>query len=94
MAVSVEYNRIVREAIESTLDIMGYSGRDAILYDLEQQGAYSRENDKYISLWDVGDGLRNLFGQEASEMIMERIILRMDKLSSIQCVQSHTSAPE
>jgi hypothetical protein len=84
MPVRAEYNKILREAFESSLDILGDAGKVTLVHDLEAHGSYSRENDRYLSLWRIGEGLRNLFGQEVAELIMERVMIRMDKLYTLQ----------
>jgi hypothetical protein len=55
----------------------------ALIDDLESTGAYSRHDDSYLSLWKIGEGLRERFGQEATESIMERVMIAMDRLYSL-----------
>jgi hypothetical protein len=47
----------------------------ALIHDLKENGAYSRRDERYLSLRNIGEGLKNLFGQDVAEMIMERVIL-------------------
>jgi len=80
------YNKILREAFESTLDILGYSGRTCLIRELEDSGAYTTSDDSYLSLWKMGNGLQNMFGREIAQMIIENVMIRMDKLCSTQRV--------
>lgn len=86
MPVREHYNKILREAFESTLDILGESGKRALIQELEQFGAYSIHNDSYLSLWNIGKGLKELFNEEIAELVMEGVMIRMDKLYSLQQV--------
>ena len=85
--IRAQYNKILREAFESTLEILGYSGRQAILHELEDLDAYSIHDNSYLSLWKIGNGLQELFGQDVAEMIMEAVMIRMDKLCSLQQIK-------
>jgi len=86
MPVREHYNKILRDAFEGTLDILGESGKRALIQELEQYGAYSIHNDSYLSLWNIGKGLKELFNEEIAELVMEGVMIRMDKLYSLQQV--------
>jgi len=86
MSIKEEYNAILREAFEAALEILGDSGKSAILYDLEGHGAYSKDNIKYLSLWKIGEGLQELFNQEIAELLMERTMINMDRLFTVKQV--------
>jgi len=83
MPIKAHYNKILRQAFESALEIMGYSGRSALIDELERLGSYSRYDESYLSLWTIGKGLQELFGQEIAEMIMEKVMINMDRLHSL-----------
>jgi hypothetical protein len=86
--IRAEYNSTVREAFESALDIIGHSGKAALINDLEEKGAYPKADDSYLSLWKIGMALHELFNQEVAEMIMEKVMLNMDRLHSLQQFKS------
>jgi len=88
LPVREQHNKVLREAFEGSLDIVGYGGKITIIHELEERGAYHKDDDTYLSLWKIGEGLRELFGQEIAEMIMEKVMIRMDKLFSLQHVQA------
>ena len=74
----------MREAFESALDIIGLSGKAALINDLEEKGVYPKDNYSYLSLWKIGMGLHDLFNQEVAEMLMEKVMINMDRLHTIQ----------
>jgi hypothetical protein len=80
LSIRAEYNKILREAFESAIEVLGYPGKSALIEDLESSGCYSRDDRSYLSLWKVGEELRERFGQEAAESIMERVMIAMDRL--------------
>jgi len=84
--IRAQYNKILREAFESSIEVLGYSGKTLLIEDLENIGAYSKYDDRYLSLWEIGNGLKHLFGEEIAQMIMEHVMIRMDKLYSLQGV--------
>ena len=82
--IRAQYNKILREAFENTIDVLGYAGKALLIEDLENIGAYSKYDDRYLSLWKIGNGLKRLFGEEIAQMIMETVMIRMDKLHTLQ----------
>jgi len=84
MSERSQYNKILREAFDSALEVLGCSGRSALIDALEKHGSYAKYDDSYLSLWTIGKGLQDLFGQEIAEMIMEKIMINMDRLYNLQ----------
>jgi hypothetical protein len=87
LSIKAEYNRILREAFDSAIAVLGYPGKSALIEDLESTGCYSKDDHSYLSLWKIGEGLRERFGQEAAESIMERVMIAMDRLYSVARVK-------
>jgi hypothetical protein len=72
---------VLRRAFEGSLDILGQRLKESVIYDLENTGEYRK--DEEFSLEKIALGLNRLFGKEAAEMMVERIILKMDELAVI-----------
>ena len=86
MPVRAQYNEILREAFDSAIEVLGYSGKVALFDELERNRSFSRYDDSYLSLWKIGQGLQELLGQEIAEMIMEKVMINMDRLCTLQQV--------
>ena len=71
----------VQRAFEDSIKALGDSGVRTLISDLQIYGAYSADS-KLISLVGLMDGLRAMLGDEAAEMIMERVMVKMDALHS------------
>jgi hypothetical protein len=76
-----QYAEFIHRAFEDALQVLGESGIRLLMTDLEFLCAYSRSM-PFISLGGLMVGLREVLGDEAAEMIMERIIVRLDALYS------------
>jgi len=86
MPVRAQYNEILREAFDSAIEVLGYSGKVALFDELERNRSFSRYDDSYLSLWKIGQGLQEPFGLEIAEMIMEKVMINMDRLCTLQQV--------
>jgi hypothetical protein len=83
---SAEYNIALRKAIEETLELLGEQGKWIVISVLESRGLYSRYDTHFnISIEKISQSLSELFGTNAAEMMMESILLRMDRI----CCQLH-----
>jgi hypothetical protein len=72
---------VLRRAFEDTLDILGHRMKASVIYDLENSGEYRM--DVEFSLEKIARGMNRLFGEEATEIILERMFLKMDELAVI-----------
>lgn len=78
---SAEYNIALRKAIEETLALLGEPGRRMLISVLESRGLYSSYDGHLdISLEKISQGLSELFGDDTAELIMECVLLRMDRI--------------
>jgi hypothetical protein len=78
---SAEYNIVLRKAIEETLELLGEQGRRTVTSVLESRGLYSRYDNHFeVSLEKISQGLSEIFGDTAAELIMERVLVRMDRI--------------
>lgn len=71
--------RILRQAFDDTLNLFGEHCKRTILVDLECSGVYSSDK-TYLSLEEIARELARFFGEGAAELIMEHVIIGMDKL--------------
>jgi hypothetical protein len=71
-------NNLVRQAFEDTLDILDERSKRSIL--LELGGKYD-QNSQGVSLVKIANGLNRLFGAEAAELIIEKMLVRLDELA-------------
>jgi hypothetical protein len=73
--------RIPRSAFDKTLDILGERLKNTVIHDLELNAAYNASSEN-LELARVAEALQRLFGYEAAQLIMERVLLEMDRLCS------------
>jgi hypothetical protein len=78
---SAEYNIALRKAVEETLDLLGERGKRIVISVLESRSLYSRYDSHIdISLEKISQGLSELFGDDTAELIMESVLVRMDRI--------------
>jgi hypothetical protein len=75
-----QYNRILREAFESSIGVLGTIGKNCLIQELERLGGYSTYADSDVSLPEIASGLQKLFGEGIAEVLMEDILIKMDEL--------------
>jgi hypothetical protein len=73
---------VLRRAFEDTLDILGPRMKESFIHDLENSSEYRRDIE--FSLEKIAHGLYRLFGEEAAEIMLERIFLKLDDLAVIE----------
>jgi hypothetical protein len=75
--------KILRKALDETLQMLGERGMKLVVSYLVSRKAYAEDSGDYLDIGTVSEGLTVLFGLSVSEMLMEAVILRMDELYSI-----------
>ncbi len=83
----VSDERLLRQALEETLQTCGEIFRKAILTDLESM---NRDNPScgagHLDMGMISDSLKRYFGLDAYEMIMHRVIARVKELATATVV--------
>ena len=67
----------LKKAIEEATEVLGKANRDAIVDDLQRLGIELSGETQY-SLNQIRDGLRGVFGEDATSLLMERIRKSLD----------------
>lgn len=70
-------------ALDRTLDMIGKSSKEALLYHLENHYGIVPGR-KEVSLTQLQDALRNLFGESVAELLLEALMIKLDELSDKQ----------
>lgn len=70
-------------ALDRTLDVIGKSSKDALLYHLENDYGITPGRNE-VSLTQLQDALRSLFGESVAELLLEALLIKMDELSDKQ----------
>jgi len=73
-------------AVDESLEDLGYMGKAALLSNLRRRGIFL--DDRRISLSLLHDVLMELLGEQATEMIMENVIIAMDRLHDVRLCDS------
>lgn len=73
---------ILGNAFEIVISILGERTKEALNEDLKKYGVFS--NDPNLTFSKLIDGLRKVVGNEATELIAERLIIKLDELHSAQ----------
>jgi hypothetical protein len=68
-------------ALDRTLDMIGKSSKDALLYHLENHHGIMPGR-KEVSLIQLRDALHSIFGESVAELLLEALLIKLDELSS------------
>jgi hypothetical protein len=71
---------LLRNAFERAVEVLGESSKEALLEDLKKHGLFF--DDPEITLSKLVHALREVIGQEATELLAERLIIKLDELHS------------
>ncbi len=78
---------LVWKALEQTLQVLGKPISEAVFHDLQSQtNDDSGIGTKHIDFSMISDSLNRFFGKDTAELIMQRVILRVDELASVTTV--------
>lgn len=73
-------DNLVREAFETSIEVLGERARRGLVEDLQHFGVSVNRDD--LALEELVKGLEKVLGYEAAEVIIERVILKLDELHS------------
>lgn len=71
-------SKLIRQAFENSLDVLGVQTKQALIEDLERHGIYM--NDPNLDLPELEQGLREIMGDEATDLILERLNKKLEEL--------------
>lgn len=71
-------SKLIRQAFETSLDVLGAPTKQALIEDLERYGIYM--NDPQFNLPQLEQGLKQRMGDEATGLILERVNRKLDEL--------------
>lgn len=75
---------LVWKSLEQTLQVLGRPISEAIVPDLKSQADDdSRTGTNHIDFSMISESLKKFFGVDTAELIMQRVILRVDELASV-----------
>ena len=77
-----EPHSIIRQAFLESIKVLGTSGVGAIIEDLQPHGVYL--DDREFSLLKLHRALKQVIGDEATTMIIERLLLALDELCNLR----------
>jgi len=73
---------VLCQAFENSIRILGEPAVAALIEDLNKSGVFL--DDPEITLSKLVYGLKKILGDEAAELIAERLILKLDEMHTIQ----------
>lgn len=68
----------IRQAFETTITVFGERLAQGLIEEMATNGIYL--NDPYLSFDKLAFGLERIMGFEASQLIVERVITRLDEM--------------
>lgn len=71
-------SKLIRQAIESSLDVLGAQTKQALIEDLERHGVYLDAPE--IDLTKLVQALKEILGDEASNLILELLNRKLREL--------------
>lgn len=71
----------IRRALEDTLKVFGERTMQAMIFELKVQAGINFD-DPSLSLEKISKGLIKLYGDEVAQIIMEDVILKIEKIAS------------
>ena len=74
---------VPRKALENMLQILGDRLKESVLQDLQKNGLYDHDPE-YFQLTKVFHLLYHLFGEDATHLIMERLLTETDRFYTDQ----------
>ena len=61
------------QALEEATEVLGRANKDSVISDLKSHGIILSDEAHY-SLNQIRDGLRSIFGEDATILLMERLV--------------------
>jgi len=75
-------SRILHKAFTKSTEVLGENAVGAIVEELARNGIFL--NDSELTIEQLAHGINLVIGGEAAEIIIERILLKLDELCSVQ----------
>jgi hypothetical protein len=76
----LEHN-VIRQAFENTINVLGERTKQTLIEDLTKSGVFLQ--DPEITLSKLVNGIKEILGDEAAELVAERLIIKLDKMHSM-----------
>jgi hypothetical protein len=70
--------KLIRQALAASIEVLGERGNRALIEDLQRRGIFMDN----LALEKLMTGLRDVLGDEAAEIIMQEVIIRLDEMYS------------
>lgn len=70
--------KLIRQALAASIEVLGERGSRALIEDLQRHGIFM---DK-LTLKKLMMGLRDVLGDEAADIIMQEVLIRLDEMYS------------
>lgn len=78
---------ILRHALDETLGLFGESNKRMLLYAFgvgyADKGISIRNAEGYLEFDKVAQNMKRILGEKTAEMILERVMIKMDELYSV-----------
>jgi len=74
--------QLIRKAFDLSFEIVGENNKKTVIEALEKQGTVF--DDPYFTLTKLFDGIRQIIGDDASNLLAERVILKLDEFYQVQ----------
>ena len=78
--MSNDYSVALRQAFLESIDILGKRTCRALIEDLQRYRVFLY--DQNLSLEHLARGLKELVGEQSAEMLLERVVIKLDELGS------------
>jgi hypothetical protein len=78
--LSKHRSELIRQAFESAVGVLGERSKQLLIEDLKYNGVYL--NDPELDLQKLMKALKEILREEAAEMIIERIMIKLDEIES------------
>jgi hypothetical protein len=76
------HNQYVRQAFEDCIQVLGERTARILVEDLRRNGVFL--TDPYLTLDKIALGLKDIIGFEATEVIIQRVMIKLDEFYSSQ----------
>ena len=80
-----ERSELIREAFMDSIAVLGERACRALVEDLQRIGVFMHN----ISLDRLSAGLRDMLGDEAADIILQEVMLKLDKIYSSKMPQDN-----
>ena len=75
-----DLSTLIRQALAASIEVLGERGSRALIEDLQRHGIFMDN----LALEKLMMGLRDVLGDEAAEIIMQEVLVRLDKMYSFR----------